>query len=271
MTPSRGCIPLTPRQVKAEWARMRSNPVAIERPVLVPSGWRAWNAMPRGIVKALHELTGSPRDQLLFLGQAFPTVSTIDEAARRLIRAAASAWPSEDPGTTIELDVVAVSMGGLVARLAALPPDVREPFGIPSDLPRLNIKRLFTLATPHRGASFARIVALDPAARDMKPGSAFLRNLDSAETTPRSYEMVCYARLRDAWVGAGNTAPTAHDPICVPTPVHSMAHLLISRDRRILLDIARRLRGEEPLARVRALPGRGTPDRLQPSEDGRAS
>lgn len=139
-------------------------------------------------------------------------------------------------------------MGGLVARLAALAPEAREPFGIPTELPRLNIARLFTLATPHRGASLAGIVALDAAARDMKPGSPFLRDLDAAEPDPRLYEMVCYARLRDAWVGATNTAPPGTNPIWVPTPARNLAHLTVSRDRRILLDIARRLRGEPPLA-----------------------
>lgn len=227
---------------------MRDNPVPVQRPVLVASGWRAWSVVPRGIVRTLRELTGSPPDDFHFLGQAFPTVSTIPEAARRLVAAAAEAWTGDDPGQTVPLDVIGVSMGGLVARLAALPPDAREPLGTPADLPRLNIARLFTLATPHRGASLAGIVALDAAARDMKPGSPFLQALDAAEPEARPYELVCYARLRDAWVGATNTAPPGMNPIWVPTPLRNLAHLTVSRDKRILLDIARRIRDESPLA-----------------------
>lgn len=257
MSQAGGCIPLTSAQVRTEWARMRAAPLALERPVVVAAGWRAWRMMPAGVVRALRELTGD-RGENRFLSEAFPTAWTIQDATRELIGAVAGAWPSDDPGWTVEVDVVGVSMGGLVTRLGALPQELRArtPFRIDAALPRLNVRRLFTLATPHRGSRLANRVALDSAAHSMKAGSAFLRNLDAVEASPRPYEMVCYARLRDSWVGAGNTAPLGMEPIWVPTPAWGLGHVLVSRDRRILLDIARRLRGEDPLALAGSTPPR---------------
>ena len=204
-------------------------------------------------MRELERVTSGPPGGIRLLGHAFPTVSTMRGAARGMIAAAAKAWGTlgaEGELRTAEIDVVGISMGGLVARLAALPPGARAGFGIDASLPRLDVRRLFTLATPHRGAKLAGVVAMDSSARDMKPGSAFLRRLDGAEREGggREYELVCYARLRDVWVGARNTAPPGMDPIWAPTPTHDLAHMLVSRDRRILLDVARRLRGEAPVA-----------------------
>lgn len=238
---------------------MRAHPVALERPVLVSAGWRAWSWAPRGIVRALESITTTPERGLRLLEHAFPTAPTMRSAATGMIRAAHDAWGTLDSGAelqTAEIDVVGISMGGLVARLAALEPGARQAFGVDASLARLNIRRLFTLATPHRGAKLAGVVALDSAARDMKPGSDFLRRLDKAEADAggRPYEIVCYARLRDAWVGARNTAPRGAEPIWVSTPGHDLAHMMVSRDQRILLDVARRLRGEAPVAEAGSRP-----------------
>jgi len=79
----------------------------------------------------------------------------------------------------------------------------------------------------------------------MRPGSPFLVRLD--ERLPDAdYEMICYARLRDWWVGARNAAPPGEHPIWVRASPFTMSHLLITRDGRILDDVCRRLIGEEP-------------------------
>ncbi|TVQ30881.1 MAG: hypothetical protein EA376_11495 [Phycisphaeraceae bacterium] len=151
-------------------------------------------------------------------------------------------WPSSDPEWTTEVDVVAVSMGGLVARLGATEAFAEGEEG----RKRLRIRRLFTMATPHRGAALADLLALDSAASDMKRDSLLLRALD--EALPSSeYEIIPYARTRDWTVGASRAAPPDCEPIWVDGPAF-LSHATIAMDGRILIDIARRLRGEWPLA-----------------------
>jgi hypothetical protein len=130
-------------------------------------------------------------------------------------------------------------MGGLVARAAA----IADPGGRRA---RLRIRRLFTLGTPHRGARITPYLAPDPASRQMRPGSAFLGALDDAMARA-DYELICYARLGDSWVGARNTAPPGHETHWKRGLV-LMSHQTISHDALITTDIARRLRGEPPLA-----------------------
>ena len=142
-----------------------------------------------------------------------------------------------------KVDLVAHSMGGLVARAAAM----GGVFGQSRGTKRLRIARLFTLATPHLGAKLARRIAPDRTARDMKPGSSFLHTLDDA-LMDAPYELICYARLRDSWVGATRTAPEGHGVRWV-NGTRAVGHLTITQDRRIIMDIAKRLRGESGLLR----------------------
>jgi len=151
-------------------------------------------------------------------------------------RAAASARAlfQNAPGRPPELDLIGISMGGLIARgLALAAPDIR-------------IARIFTLATPHRGARMAPFVPIEPLAAAMRPVCDFLCRLDAA-LPAATYELHCYARLRDSWVGARNTAPHDREPYWVPGPT-LLSHQTISADPLIRTDIARRLRGEPPLA-----------------------
>jgi len=72
----------------------------------------------------------------------------------------------------------------------------------------------------------------------------------------RPYELVCYARLGDAWVGSTNAAPEGMHPIWVEPIRFLPSHLAISADARIIDDIARRIRGEEPSLKVNGPPPR---------------
>ena len=68
---------------------------------------------------------------------------------------------------------------------------------------------------------------------------------------------MCYAQLRDWWVGAGRAAPPGMVPIWTDTEgaaARVFSHFQINFNRRVLRDIARRLRGEEPVARCGSLP-----------------
>lgn len=62
------------------------------------------------------------------------------------------------------VDLVGYSLGGLVARYAL------QRLGVP-------VRRFVTIATPHRGTWLAHGLR-NPAGEEMRPGSAFLRDLD---------------------------------------------------------------------------------------------
>lgn len=233
--------PATDADVRRERARMAADPTPLARPVVVLGGWRSpfWQAA--NMARRIAGVTSADPSDVLAI--AYFRAGRIGHAARLVCEAVAARWPSAAAERTVEVDVVGVSMGGLVARAAAAGmTDGGEPA-----TPRLCIRRLFTLGTPHRGARLAMFVAPDPAARDMRPGSAYLAALDEAAAAA-DYELIPYARTRDGWVGATRTAPPGAHPIWTEGPVW-LSHMTITWDDRILVDIARRLRGEPPLAR----------------------
>ncbi|MFN0132015.1 MAG: esterase/lipase family protein [Phycisphaerales bacterium] len=218
--------PLVPPEggVARELARMCADHRPPERPVLVVGGWRAPRISAWRLARHLASLTGAPADRFGACGIAL--CWSIESATARVLREARASW-GDAP-----LDVVAISMGGLVARSAAIE--------------GLAIRRLFTLGTPHRGARLAPWFPIDASTRAMRPGSAFLARLDAALPTA-GYELVCYARLRDSWVGATRTAPPGRGVIWKPGPL-LLSHHTIALDRLIVADIARRLRGDTALA-----------------------
>jgi hypothetical protein len=112
--------------------------------------------------------------------------------------------------------------------------------------------RLFTISTPHRGADLADLPALFGRLQlDMRERSDFLARLNrrnDAGTEQGRYELVPYTRLGDGVVGSHNTAPPGHTPLWVPNLPLEPSHLAGFTDPRIVADIARRLRGEPPLA-----------------------
>ena len=245
-------FPLTHAQAALEFERMRATPPPqpLARPVLVLAGYHAWRLMVMSTARTLASLVGGPgggagipKDH--FHTIAYPFSSNLDSIARRVVRDVERMWPQGggEPHRTAEIDVVGVSMGGLVARLAAQLPLV-------DGQKRLRIVRLFTLGTPHRGALLSdRLpdVLSDRAARDMRTGSPMLTRLNASLPTAR-YDLTCYARLNDRWCGATRCAPPGREPNWV-SGLRFMSHTTITADTRILADIARRLRGEEPIAR----------------------
>jgi hypothetical protein len=249
--PFNPAFPVTRSEALAELARLRASPAPLERPVLILGGWRAPRISAFGLERILRPVTSNrPED---FLTVTYPLASSLDAACRVALRRLHERFGSTGPGLGAPIDVVGISMGGLVARLAALPPSARKDLG-DADAPRLLVHRLFTLATPHRGARLARWFALDPASRLMRPGSPALAALDRADLRDR---IVPYAMLGDWWVGASRAAPPGADPIWIApeTPLERiLAHFLINRNPQIVADLARRLRGESPLARVGSPP-----------------
>jgi len=229
--------------IEADQHRMIDDPRPAPRPMVVLGGWRTWDVSTRGLASRIRRLVGTDRTRVLSV--SFLLKSDLESMARKVIRRVEQRWPSDDPEQTIEVDVVGLSMGGLVARLAAAEPDPRTG-------KRLRIARLFTIGTPHRGAKLADHIAIDRAARQMRAGSALLRRLDSP-STESDYALVAYARTNDRWVGATRSSPPGQDPIWTPGP-RFMSHQTISLDKWIITDIARRIRGEAPLGHPSAPP-----------------
>lgn len=229
--------PQSDEEVEREWQRLAARPPHVPapaRPVLVLAGYRAPQAQPRMIAEALHALCGASADDVLplsyaWMGDPLHIACLVERAAR----ARFGIRP---------VDVVGVSMGGLMARVLDT--------GLLG--PRLAIARAFTIATPHRGALMARVVRPDACAGMMRPGSPLLRALDAARPNS-TMELVCYARLGDRWVGTRHCAPPGEDPIWSPGLAFG-THFVSAFDRRALVDIARRLLGLEPWARPGALP-----------------
>lgn len=223
--------------------RMRAEPAPAGRPLIVLGGWRAPHVSPLGVAIRLRGLVGADPRNVVCISYAFRwSIQAAAAKAHRII--AERGWLDRD------VDIVAISMGGLVART------LLSPSAAGLEIEPVRAARLITLATPHRGAMLARIARPDRAARDMLPGSQLLQSLDRALPN-RTYELHCYALLRDWWVGATNAAPPGMhamwlDPASLPARM--MAHFAINFDMRILADVALRLRGETPWSSVGAAP-----------------
>lgn len=245
--------PATKSEVRAAIDTMEETPVGLDRPLVVLSGWRSPAMTGSHLGERIREVTGADEDRVISVGYMWG--SDIPSIADKVAQRVAEEFGSEvDPLTgqrwTAEVDVVAISMGGLVARTAwAEPNEVGRELGV-----RLNIQTLYTLGTPHRGARLAKWIRLDDASAQMEPGSDFLAKLDAATLGEKNdLRIVPYATLRDSWVGAGNSAPNGQEPIWVPGRL-VLSHHLISLDKRILADLGRRLRGETPLGQPSAPP-----------------
>lgn len=208
---------------------MRAAPAPLARPVVVLGGYRTPWLSGALLARRIASLTSGRTGDVLAVSYA--SAHRIEDATERSRRAIEAWLGARAPDTSDSVDIVGVSMGGIVGRALAAA-------GTP-------VRRLFTIGTPHRGATLAALVAPDPAARAMRPGSAFLASLDEA-LARRPIEITPYARLFDGMVGATNAAPHGMDPLWRRGP-RWLAHLTITSDDAFVADIARRLRGEAPL------------------------
>lgn len=234
-------FPLSMVDAQDELLRMRESTVPLERPVVILAGYRSWPMLVQGVRYRLFPVTSGNGDDFLPVSYMFG--GDIEKIAGLVTRRIDERWPSGSSDETIEVDVIGVSMGGLVARVASLPlGDL--PGGEETRSKRLRINTLYTMGTPHQGAILAERVAPDTAARSMKPGSEFMEYLN-AQLEQHEFEIVPYAHLNDTWVGATNSAPPGQEPIWTGG-TRVMSHFSITTDDRIMADLARRLRGEQP-------------------------
>jgi pimeloyl-ACP methyl ester carboxylesterase len=173
---------------------------------------------------------------------------TFDDCRQLVLERLEKAYPSKDSDWTTEVDVIGFSMGGVTARYAAMQPQPDN------DCPRLGIARLFTIGTPHRGASLAADKkVLDPLSRDMQPACAFIEKLNE-QRGRETYPIIAYVRLNDTTVGEANAAPPGVTPHWLSAEPFTRSHGGGYHDPRILADIARHLRGETPYTASPAAP-----------------
>ncbi|MHC4989635.1 MAG: esterase/lipase family protein [Planctomycetota bacterium] len=232
--------PVASAVVDSEYQRMKEQPAALTRPLLVIDGWLPMGAWLVG--GELKRLTRVEPDQ--FQSFSYTPGSSIDHLANRVVRRVEATWPSDDPEWTREIDVVGFSMGGIIARAAALPTRLTD-----SPRKRLRIRTLYTISTPHQGTVGIALAAPDGSSRDVTPRSEMLTFLDEA-LPDLPYELVCYGHESDLIVGS-DVAPRGFDLFLTPPPL-PYSHITAAGNRRILADIALRLRGEPPLTEMPA-------------------
>ncbi len=91
----------------------------------------------------------------------------LEVAASALVRAAAEIRRVNELADDVKVDLVAHSMGGIVARLALLDPAFAA-----------QVHTFVTLGTPHQGTLAARYLAT-PRSLDLRPGSPILQRLSA--------------------------------------------------------------------------------------------
>ena len=208
------------------------------RRLLILSGYHSPAVPGLTLARLLRRFNAAFADRTLVV--SYPFATTVEAAADVAAAALRRGGWADEP-----LDVAGISMGGIVARHLAARGEAR-------------IERLFTLASPHRGALITRHVRPDAGAIQLSPGSTLLAGLDAS--LPGSIgELTCYALLRDWMVGATNTAPPGMTPLWLDVDrwyARPISHFSITSDRRIVADLALRLRGLTPWSRIGVPPPR---------------
>lgn len=228
-------FPVTMEDARVAWSVMEDHPIALTRPVVVLGGIYDPGFAAGAIARRIKEIAG-PDAPIVHVG--FLDTGSFDRSAAKVLEAVDRAFPSVIPTQTTEVDVIGVSMGGLVARYAA-----SEMYRADSGR-RLSVRTLYTISSPHTGAKLAWVPTFDKRVIDMRGDSEFLQQLNAEA---RNYELVAYARLGDQVVGENNAAPPGMTPRWIVAR-HGLSHVSAYSDTRILADIARRLRGETPLS-----------------------
>lgn len=234
VNPSFSITPERARQVLSDAA---AHPKPLDRPLLIVSGFMDPGFAAWGLCHDFREYTHDSRVISVSLDFGIDE----DEYRRRIIDAVDKAFPSSDPHLTTDVDVIGYSMGGVAARYAALAPASGR---------RLQIHRLFTIASPHRGAVAATRTPFPLALlqEQMLPGSDFLNAINRTSDPNALYPIYAYVCLGDKEVGEQYAAPPNQRAWWLSRPVLFSAHIWSFQDPRIRADILRRLRDETPLA-----------------------
>lgn len=231
-TPPNPAFP-THAQAQATLKLMEATPITPSHPILILGGYMDPGFAAASLEKAVRAGT-SPSAEIVAV--SFGDCTSFTQCRNRTLRAMA-------PWKDREVDVIANSMGGLVARFSAMDASQIEECGrrAATNDPPLRIHTLFTLSSPHLGAVMAEIGASSVLTLDMRQGSKFLACLDHALATA-TYELVCYGRTNDSIVGMDRCAPEGHELRWVATPRFEFGHIGANKDPRILADMLAAIR-----------------------------
>jgi len=229
--PMQSRLELEPARVQELELEFRSSPQPLARRVVVINGYRSPSFLADRLAGRLAALTSGCEGD--FLTVSAPLGVDIERIADLVVQTVHERWPGAAQGRTIPVDVVGISMGGLVARTAALP----ERAAVGKRM--LDIHRLMTLGTPHQGAR-AALLPLDPALAQMQRGSPLLQRLDEA-LADAPFSLTCYTHDNDLLVGADRAAPPGRQALWTSGTLIG-SHFTTTSDRAILIDIASRLR-----------------------------
>ena len=254
---------LTVEQAEADLDRIAKDPRPLQRPLVILGGFADPGVGGWATAAELRKYL-TPAAQVMSV--SFTFCHTFDACRLHVIGAVDKAFPTADPNQTAEVDVIGLSMGGLVGRYCAAPTTAPASVSAtaPSSQRRLRVHTLFTAASPHRGALRAeRWPQLLKMQGDMTAGSPFYRRLEEAERAGggTSYELVPYVRLGDTVVGPQYAAPTGRNPWWIPNRPGDFAHVGTMGDPRIMSDVLRRLRGETPWTKEPPAP---LPEKIEP-------
>jgi pimeloyl-ACP methyl ester carboxylesterase len=239
-------LPVSIDMATRDLKRMTDDPKPLDRPLVIITGFMDPGIAAVSLESRFRCISGDCRIVAISLFEC----GSFESCRRKVMRTVDGAFPCADQMQTTDVDVVGYSMGGLVARLAANPPQ-----GVAR---RLRIKRLFTISTPNQGAIRAReLPLLHPLQADMRPGSALITRLNA---TPTPYTVYSYIHFGDKVIGETNAVIPGGELWWVSTPALDNPHLGAPGDPRIIDDISRRLRGEMPVATTPPTP---LPDALQ--------
>lgn len=237
-TPANPSFPITYPQARQAIDEMAAHPKPLARPVVIIGGYHDPYVSPPYVAAQIRKLTPDAQT----LGAAVGFYATMEDCRQHVIDAVDQAYPSTDPVWTTEVDVIGLSLGGLIGRYAAAASqDSQHPR-------RLRIARLLTVSSPHSGASLAEVGAFTQLERDLHPKSDFMKYVAACDASA-TYQLIPYARLGDSIVGEQYAAPPGQIPFWLATPATEGGHSGAWTDVRILADIARRLRDEPPFTR----------------------
>jgi pimeloyl-ACP methyl ester carboxylesterase len=230
-------FPLTTAEAHRAIAQMRANRRELQRPLVLIGGF----ADPAVAANYEEWFFGGVSKHAVLIPVSIGFCNSFAECREKVIAAVDAACPDGDPKWTAEVDVVGVSLGGLVARYAAAPSlDPAHPR-------RLRIARLFSISSPQSGAKLAETAGFTEFHREIRPGSEFLRSL-AASDAQASYQIYPYTHLNDDIVGEVYSAPPGMTPYWLASDSVLLSHSNAMADDRILADIARRLRDEKPFS-----------------------
>jgi pimeloyl-ACP methyl ester carboxylesterase len=209
--------------------RPRVHPIALDgrRPVIFVHGYAQHAANFVCLARRLRR-DGWPH---LYSVNHLSAVSTIERNASRL-----DGWIDRvlDESGATEIDLVAHSMGGLVARACIAARAGR------------GVARLITLGTPHQGTEAFRWLARDPA--EMRAGSPLLHRLAARDDVPSLVDCTSIYSAHDALVvPPGN----AYYPGAFNIEVQALGHMSLLFSRRVYELVRENLVAEAALPRER--------------------